>query len=192
MRTTPRQRVIAYVVLVVAFALAAHYAAPKAGGGASAFVVMWTPALAALAAGVLTRRSLGAIGWRPWPVKWLAAGWIIPSLYAFPAYGFVWLSGLGSVPSPTFLERACRPSVGRTGSSSSRRSANRAGRHRADVCDASRPGRVFNRITPTPDPPPGSSASSVSRCRSPWQLPGMLAPPADVGRSVAWRHRESQ
>ena len=104
--STPRQRVITYMAFVAAFALAAHYASPKAGGGASAFVVMWTPALAALAASVLTRRSLGAIGWRPWPVKWLAAGWIIPSLYAFPAYGFVWLSGLGSVPSPTFLERA--------------------------------------------------------------------------------------
>ena len=91
---------------MVAFALAAHYAAPKAGSGASAFIVMWTPALAALAASVLTRRSLGAIGWRPWPVKWLAAGWIIPILYAFPAYALVWLVGLGSVPSPTFLERA--------------------------------------------------------------------------------------
>jgi hypothetical protein len=29
--STPRQRVIAYIALVVAFALAAHYAAPKAG-----------------------------------------------------------------------------------------------------------------------------------------------------------------
>ena len=104
--STPRQRVITYIAFVAAFALAAHYASPKAGGGASAFVVMWTPALAALAASVLTRRSLGAIGWRPWPVKWLAAGWIIPSLYAFPAYSLVWLAGLGSVPSPTFLERA--------------------------------------------------------------------------------------
>ena len=105
--STPRQRVITYVVVfVVAFALAAHYAAPKAGSGASAFVVMWTPALAALAASVLTRRSLGAIGWRLWPVKWLAAGWVIPILYAFPAYALVWLVGLGSVPSPTFLERA--------------------------------------------------------------------------------------
>ena len=53
---------------------------------------MWTPALAALAASVLTRRSLGAIGWRPWPIKWLAAGWIIPILYAFPAYALVWLA----------------------------------------------------------------------------------------------------
>ena len=72
--STPRRRVIAYTALVVAFAPPAHYAAPKTGGGASAFVVMWTPALAALAAGVLTRRSLGAIGWRPSPVKRLAAG----------------------------------------------------------------------------------------------------------------------
>jgi CAAX protease family protein len=104
--STARQRVIAYIAFVVAFALGAHYAAPEVGGGASAFVVMWTPALAALAASVLTRRSLGAIGWRPWPIKWLAAGWIIPSLYAFPAYALVWLAGLGNVPSPTFLERA--------------------------------------------------------------------------------------
>ena len=104
--STARQRVIAYIAFVAAFALAAHYAAPKVGRGAAAFVVMWTPALAALAASVLTRRSLGAIGWRLWPIKWLAAGWIIPSLYAFPAYALVWLAGLGSVPSPTFLERA--------------------------------------------------------------------------------------
>ncbi len=90
---------------MVAFALAAHYAAPMAGG-ASAFVVMWTPAFAALAASVLTRRSLGAVGWRLWPVKWLAAGWVIPILYAFPAYALVWLVGFGGVPSPTFLERA--------------------------------------------------------------------------------------
>src|SRR4030095_7522384 len=89
--STPRLRVIAYIALVVAFALAAHYAAPKAGGGAWAFVVMWTPALAALAAGVLTRRSLGAIGWRPWPVKWLAGGWVISNLYAFPPYPLAWL-----------------------------------------------------------------------------------------------------
>src|SRR5688500_4315681 len=104
--STARHRVIAYIAFVFTFALAAHYAAPKGGGGAAAFVMMWTPALAALAASVLTRRSLGAIGWRPWPIKWLAAGWIIPSLYAFPAYALVWLTGLGHVPSPTFLERA--------------------------------------------------------------------------------------
>ena len=33
-------------------------------------------------------------GWRPWPVKWLAAGWIIPILYAFPASALVWLAVL--------------------------------------------------------------------------------------------------
>ena len=58
--STPRQRVITNIAFVVAFVCAAHYAAPKAGSGASVFVVMWTPALAALAASVLTRRSLGA------------------------------------------------------------------------------------------------------------------------------------
>src|SRR4029453_17794101 len=100
--STPRQRVITYIAFVVAFALAAHYLAPKAGGGASAFVVMGTPAFAALAASLLTRRSLGAIGWRPWPVKWLAAGWIISNLYSFSPHVLVFVSRLWRVPSPTF------------------------------------------------------------------------------------------
>ena len=166
---TPSQPVIAYVVLVVAFALAAHYAAPKTGGGASAFVVMWTPALAALAAGVLTRRSLGAIGWRPWPVKWLAAGWIIPSLYAFPAYGFVWLSGLGSVPKRLALDDHARD----------------AQRHHPGVLQPHHRRQRTHRLV-----------HRRVRCRTGAVHRGsclvLLAPPADVGRITPWsrwRHR---
>lgn len=33
-------------------------------------------------------------------------GWLLPILYALPAYALVWLTGLGGVPNPTFLERA--------------------------------------------------------------------------------------
>ena len=117
--STPRQRVITYIALVVAFALAAHYAAPKAGSGASAFVVMWTPALAALAASVLTRRSLGAIGWRPWPVKWLAAGWIIPNPIRLSSLRARVARRPCSVPSPTFQERA-RFTLGMPGERSDR------------------------------------------------------------------------
>jgi uncharacterized protein len=89
------------------FTVAANYAAARAGGSlAASFFIMSSPALAAIVASILTRRSLKAIGWRPWPVKWLAAGWVFPILYALPAYALVWITGVGSVPKPTFLERA--------------------------------------------------------------------------------------
>ena len=100
-------RVIFYIALLIAFTVAANLVAAHAGNSiVSTLSVMWSPALAAIVAGILTRRSLKEIGWRPWPVKWLVAGWVFPILYAFPAYALVWVAGLGSVPNPTFLERA--------------------------------------------------------------------------------------
>jgi membrane protease YdiL (CAAX protease family) len=67
---------------------------------------MWSPALAAVVTSLVTHRSLKDIGWRPWPVKWLAVGWVFPILYTLPAYALIWITKLGSVPRPLFLERA--------------------------------------------------------------------------------------
>ena len=102
-----KRRFILYIALLFVFTVAANLVAARAGGlPASSFFIMCSPALAAIVASILTRRSLKAIGWRPWPVKWLAVGWVLPILYAFPAYALVWITGLGSVPNSTFLERA--------------------------------------------------------------------------------------
>ena len=63
------------------------------------------PGLAAIIIGMTTRRPFIKMGWSL-SVKWISAGWVIPIIYGFIAYGFVWITGLGGVPNPTFLERA--------------------------------------------------------------------------------------
>lgn len=102
-----KYRVIVYIATLIAFTILANRVAMRIGNSPlSSLVIMWSPGLAAIIASIITRRSLKEIGWRPWPVKWLAAGWILPILYALPAYSLIWIIGLGSVPNPVFLERA--------------------------------------------------------------------------------------
>ena len=101
--------------MLVGTTLGANFLAPRLGAGpAVSFLVMWTPAIAAVLASIFTRRSLREIGWKPWPIKWLALGWLLPILIAFPAYALVWLTGLGDVPNPLFLERG-RITIGMPG-----------------------------------------------------------------------------
>lgn len=68
--------------------------------------MMWCPGLSAIAASLVSRRRASEIGWRPGPVKYLLAGWLIPIGYASITYGAAWLTGIGSMPSPLFLKRA--------------------------------------------------------------------------------------
>ncbi|MBL0344102.1 hypothetical protein [Candidatus Villigracilis affinis] len=106
-RQISKQRVVYYVVFLLLLTLAAYYVSSAFSDSPCGFLlIMWSPALAAIFASMLTWRSLKAIGWDPRPVKWLAAGWILPMLYAIPAYALVWFLGLGDIPNPTFLERA--------------------------------------------------------------------------------------
>ena len=68
--------------------------------------VTWGPAIAAIIVSLLRRRSLKEIGWKVGRMKWLVAGWVIPVAVSFAAYGLIWMTGLGTVPNPTFLQRA--------------------------------------------------------------------------------------
>jgi membrane protease YdiL (CAAX protease family) len=106
MQTTAKQRLILFLVLLVVFTAAAQVLAGRTQGVLASLLVMWTPGLAAIGASVLTRRSFREIGWRPWPLKWLLVGWLLPTLIALPAYALIWLTHLGGAPSATFLQRA--------------------------------------------------------------------------------------
>lgn len=110
MLQTAKGRAITFTILVMAISVAADRLISRGlFGPAGSIVYMWCPAVAALLASVITRRSLKDIGWRP-RLKWIPLGWVIPIAYGFTAYGLVWLSGLGAVPKSTFLERA-RPTL---------------------------------------------------------------------------------
>jgi membrane protease YdiL (CAAX protease family) len=95
-----------FLIVLALLTAAAHVAASGLGGNWASLLVMWSPGAAAILVMLFSGRSLRTIGWRPGPLKWWALAWLLPLLYAVPAYGLVWLTGLGDVPNPTFLERA--------------------------------------------------------------------------------------
>lgn len=104
---TPSRNVTYFLVFLLAFTSAIFILTSRMQGTPIAsLLIMWTPALAAILASILTRRSFREMGWSLQPMKWLAVGWVTPILYGFMAYIPIWLTGLGGVPNPTFLERA--------------------------------------------------------------------------------------
>jgi membrane protease YdiL (CAAX protease family) len=110
MEQAAKRNVFLYVVLVFAFCALTYFF------HLGPIAAMWGPAAAAIIASVLRRRSLKEIGWKIGRMKWLLAGWIIPVAVSFAAYGLIWMAGLGTVPNPTFLQRA-RLTLGMTSQS---------------------------------------------------------------------------
>lgn len=105
-QTTTRRIYLFLGLLIVLTTIASIFASKMQGSPLASLLIMWTPALAALVASLATKRSLKEIGWGIRPVKWMAFGWLLPIVYGALAYIPLWLLGLGSVPNPTFLERA--------------------------------------------------------------------------------------
>jgi len=100
MEQTAKGNVSLYVVLVFAFCTLTYFF------HLGSMAAMWGPAVAAIIASLLRKRSLKEIGWKVGRMKWLVAGWVIPVAVSFAAYGLIWMTGLGTVPNPTFLQRA--------------------------------------------------------------------------------------
>lgn len=100
-----KRRSVAFILLVgVISVLADQLISRGLFGNAGSLAYMWCPALAAIIASAITRRSLKEVGW--WPgFKWSGIAWLIPIGCGFFTYGSVWLTGLGTVPKSTFLER---------------------------------------------------------------------------------------
>jgi membrane protease YdiL (CAAX protease family) len=74
----------------------------QAGGGTR--FLMWSPGAAAIITCLIFRRNLKGFGWGPGKPRWLLLGYLLPIAYAFVAYAFVWLSGIGGFPNPDFLK----------------------------------------------------------------------------------------
>jgi uncharacterized protein len=104
---TPARRVIYFLLFLLVFTSVVFLLTSRMQGTPIAsLLIMWTPGLAAILVSFLTRRSFKEMSWGLRPAKWLLVGWVIPILYGFMAYIPLWLTGLGGVPNPTFLERA--------------------------------------------------------------------------------------
>jgi membrane protease YdiL (CAAX protease family) len=107
LQQTAKYRVLYFLATLIVFTAGAAILANQMPESAIPMLaMMWSPALAALTTSLLTRRSLKQMGWGLGPLKWLAIAWILPIAYGLFAYAPLWISGLGSIPNPTFLERA--------------------------------------------------------------------------------------
>lgn len=101
------RRIVFFLVFLSIFTAGASIIASRmTGTPLASLLIMWTPALAATLTSIITKRPFKDMGWGVRPIKWLAIGWLIPIAYAALAYIPLWLTGLGHVPNPTFLERA--------------------------------------------------------------------------------------
>lgn len=84
-----------YTLIIRAGSLGAH-------GGAYVLALMWSPGVSALATRLIFQRNLRGQGWRLGELRWVGLAYILPLLYATPAYGFVWLTKLGGVDLGNF------------------------------------------------------------------------------------------
>jgi uncharacterized protein len=76
----------------------------EAGGGLYVLLLMWTPGVAGILTQLIFEHSLKGMGWKPGKFNYLALAYVIPLLYCLVVYGLTWITGLGSFPSPEFME----------------------------------------------------------------------------------------
>lgn len=101
-----KSSVVAFLLLTGLITFAVYYFMPDSEGANSYFLLlMWSPGIAAVIVNLVKRKSLRGLGWK-FSLKWMAIGWLLPIAYGSLAYGSIWITGLGDVPNPTFLERA--------------------------------------------------------------------------------------
>ncbi|GGK33888.1 hypothetical protein GCM10007962_30410 [Yeosuana aromativorans] len=74
-------------------------------GGSLMNFIMLAPGLGAVMATALTNRKWSDFGWK-FPLRYVILAWLLPIFYAALAYMVIWLTGIGDVPNPLFIERA--------------------------------------------------------------------------------------
>ena len=106
MRALTKQ-ILLYLLLVFAFSclpyfLFIHSGHIGVGNGMGAMMVMWCPALAALATCRLLGLDAATLGWNWRPTRYVARAYAIPVLYALPVYLGTWAFIPGSFAFDSF------------------------------------------------------------------------------------------
>jgi len=66
------------------------------------FIIMWTPGISALLVKLVTERNLRGFGWKPGKLSYLGLSYMLPLLGGLIVYGFVWISGIGTLTLERF------------------------------------------------------------------------------------------
>lgn len=108
-----RRRVPVFLLLVALFSglvdlLLLRIGQRRAGQGYYVLLLMWTPALAALATAKLCRLRVSDFGWAWGQTRYPLLAWALPLGYSLLAYLFIWISGWGHFYDPAFVDRIVR------------------------------------------------------------------------------------
>ncbi|HET9087467.1 MAG TPA: type II CAAX endopeptidase family protein [Acidobacteriaceae bacterium] len=122
-RSALSRQILLFVVCVILFSsvpyfFIIHSGHLAAGNGSMVTLLMWCPALAALASCRLLGIDIASLGWNWRPVRYEVGAYLLPILYASPVYILTWLLVRGSfqfsafaVPASAALGFAHWPSI---------------------------------------------------------------------------------
>ncbi len=63
----------------------------------SMFILMWCPAISAFITQLIYQRNLRGFGWKLGKLQWLITAYTLPLLCGGIAYGFIWITGIGTI-----------------------------------------------------------------------------------------------
>jgi len=100
-RSSLSRQILVFLALVFSFSsvpyfLVIHTGHLATGNGMIVFLLMWCPALAALATCRIFHIDIGSLGWSWRPVRYEIWAYLVPIFYSFPVYLVTWLSIAGS------------------------------------------------------------------------------------------------
>ena len=99
-------RISLFVALTFAFSSPFYvyvFLHPASWSPAHSHLLMWMPALAALATSLLTRRPLRELGFRLGKPRHYLVAYDLPLLFCGGVYAFVWATGLGAFDTTRLL-----------------------------------------------------------------------------------------
>lgn len=94
---TDGKRLVTFLVLVFVLSGGAVYAMLVTRQPNLVFLVMWCPAISAFITNGVYQQNIRGMGWSWGQTRWQVASYFLPIAYCLVAYGFVWLTGLGTL-----------------------------------------------------------------------------------------------
>ena len=110
-RSALSRQILTYLALVFSFSsvpytIIIHTGHLAIGGGMLVFLLMWCPALAALAACRIFGIDIATLGWSWRPLRYEAWAYLLPLFYSFPVYLATWLMIGGSFAFTAFAAQS--------------------------------------------------------------------------------------
>lgn len=104
------KKIITFLAITLALSCIFYVVIIKSGsinanGGLYVLGLMWAPGTAGIITQLVFEHSLRGMGWGLGKGKYLLLAYLIPLGYCVVVYGITWLTGMGGVPNPEFIDQ---------------------------------------------------------------------------------------